>query len=173
MKLTAAIDNFLACAARWTPRWFNKPKFHVLVHLVAHIRRFGPAIIFATEGFESFNAVIRAKSVHSNRHAPSRDIARAFAQGNRVRHLLSGAQILARELQPVQPMGPQNLFQGDGAPSYQATPTAPSLTWRDVGKGPLALVESPNAVTQYLGLDNKDVSKYGTVYIFLFTTIST
>lgn len=28
--------------------------------------------------------------MHSNRQAPSRDIARAFAQGNRIRHLLSG-----------------------------------------------------------------------------------
>lgn len=88
--LTAEINHFLACAARWTTRWFNKPKFHIFLHLPEHIRRFGPAILFATEAFESFNAIIRAKSVHSNRHAPSRDIARAFAQGNRIRHLLSG-----------------------------------------------------------------------------------
>ncbi|KZV90434.1 hypothetical protein EXIGLDRAFT_649329, partial [Exidia glandulosa HHB12029] len=89
-RLSRAINNLLAATARWTPRWFNKPKFHLLVHLPDHIRRFGPAIIFATEAFESFNAVIRAKSVHSNRQAPSRDIARAFAHGNRIRHLVSG-----------------------------------------------------------------------------------
>ncbi|KZV84575.1 hypothetical protein EXIGLDRAFT_842094 [Exidia glandulosa HHB12029] len=89
-RLTKAINNLLAATACWTPRWFNKPKFHLLVHLPDHIRRFGPAIIFATEAFESFNAVIRAKSVHSNRQAPSRDIARAFAHGNRIRHLVSG-----------------------------------------------------------------------------------
>ncbi|KZV81638.1 hypothetical protein EXIGLDRAFT_628172, partial [Exidia glandulosa HHB12029] len=77
-RLTTSINDFLAATALWTPQWFNKPKFHVLLHLPAHIRRFGPAILFATEGFESFNA------------APSRDIARAFAQGDRVRHLLSG-----------------------------------------------------------------------------------
>ncbi|KAJ8487998.1 hypothetical protein ONZ45_g14118 [Pleurotus djamor] len=88
--LKAEIDHFLLCTAQWTTRWFNKPKFHILLHLPEHIRRFGPAILFATEAFESYNAVIRAKSVHSNRHAPSRDIARAFAQGNRIRHLLSG-----------------------------------------------------------------------------------
>ncbi|KAF9494386.1 hypothetical protein BDN71DRAFT_1563932 [Pleurotus eryngii] len=69
--LRSEIDYFLLCTMRWTARWFNKPKFHILA-------------------FESFNAIIRAKSVHSNRHAPSRDIAFAFAQGNRVRHLLSG-----------------------------------------------------------------------------------
>lgn len=60
------IKHFLLCAARWTIRWFNKPKFHIFVHLTEHIRRFGPAILFATEAFESFNAIIRAKSVHSN-----------------------------------------------------------------------------------------------------------
>lgn len=71
-------------------RWFNKPKFHIFLHLVEHIRRFGPAILFATEAFESFNAVIRAKSIHSNRHAPSWDIAHTFAQGNCICHLMSG-----------------------------------------------------------------------------------
>ncbi|EJD48321.1 hypothetical protein AURDEDRAFT_61105 [Auricularia subglabra TFB-10046 SS5] len=95
-RLTAAINNLLASTASWTPQWFNKPKFHILVHLPDHIRRFGPAILFATEGFESFNAVIRSKSLHSNRQAPSRDIALAFAQGDRVRHLLSGGFFLWR-----------------------------------------------------------------------------
>ncbi|KAF6742725.1 hypothetical protein DFP72DRAFT_829964, partial [Ephemerocybe angulata] len=59
---------------RWTSAWFNN-KFHIIIHLPDHIVHFGPAILFATEAFESFNAVIRAKSVHSNRQAPSRDIA--------------------------------------------------------------------------------------------------
>src|ERR1700679_117099 len=86
------IQHFLLCAARWTIRWFNKPKFHIFLHLTEHIRRFGPAILFATEAFESFNAIIRAKSVHSNRHAPSCDIALAFAQSNRICHILSGGQ---------------------------------------------------------------------------------
>ncbi|KAJ8077858.1 hypothetical protein PM082_002299 [Marasmius tenuissimus] len=80
--LEAEIQNFLVHAAKWSIRWFNKPKFHILVHLPAHIRRFGPAILFATELFESYNAVIRCKSTHSNRQAPSCDIAFAFAQGN-------------------------------------------------------------------------------------------
>ncbi|KAF9493187.1 hypothetical protein BDN71DRAFT_1591205 [Pleurotus eryngii] len=64
--LRSEIDYFLLCTTRWTARWFNKPKFHILVHLPDHIRRFGPASLFATEAFESFNAIIRAKSVHSN-----------------------------------------------------------------------------------------------------------
>ncbi|KAJ7176536.1 hypothetical protein C8R46DRAFT_1213111 [Mycena filopes] len=90
ITLETVIDHFLDCTCRLTLNWFNKPKFHVILHLPAHIRRFGPAMLFATEGFESFNAIIRACSVHSNRHAPSRDIAARMARGNRLRHLLSG-----------------------------------------------------------------------------------
>ncbi|KAJ7177170.1 hypothetical protein C8R46DRAFT_989326 [Mycena filopes] len=87
--LEAAIKHFLDCTCHLTLQWFNKPKFHVILHLPAHIRCFGPAMLFATEGFESFNAIIRSCSVHSNRHAPSLDIASKMARGNRVRHLLS------------------------------------------------------------------------------------
>ncbi|KIJ40620.1 hypothetical protein M422DRAFT_256592 [Sphaerobolus stellatus SS14] len=91
--LEVAIDHFLNCAVNWTPRWFNKPKF-LLLHLPNHIHRFGPASLFATEGFESFNAVIRGFSIHSNRQAPSRDIGRGFAHGNHLRHMLSGGFFL-------------------------------------------------------------------------------
>ncbi|KAK6985105.1 hypothetical protein R3P38DRAFT_2805837 [Favolaschia claudopus] len=35
--VTKEIDNFLLCAAKWTTRWFNKPKFHIFLHLPAHI----------------------------------------------------------------------------------------------------------------------------------------
>lgn len=52
-------------------------------------------MLFATEGFESFNAIIRAKSILSNRLAPSRDIAKAFALESRVRHLMSGGSFFA------------------------------------------------------------------------------
>ncbi|KAI0309831.1 hypothetical protein OF83DRAFT_1179167 [Amylostereum chailletii] len=40
-----SIENFLRCTAKWTPRWFNKPKFHLIRHLPYHVRRFGPAIV--------------------------------------------------------------------------------------------------------------------------------
>jgi hypothetical protein len=88
--LTNAIDDFLASTALWTTEWFNKSKFHVLVHLPDHVRRFGPAILFATEGFESYNAVIRLRSIHSSRQAPSKDIAESFSHLHAVRHLVCG-----------------------------------------------------------------------------------
>ncbi|KAI0054859.1 hypothetical protein BV25DRAFT_1766987, partial [Artomyces pyxidatus] len=89
-RLEDAISDFLAATALWTTQWFNKPKFHLLVHLPEHIRRFGPAILYATEAFESYNFVIRLRSINSNRHTPSIDIARAFNHLHAVRHLVSG-----------------------------------------------------------------------------------
>ncbi|KAJ7124727.1 hypothetical protein C8R43DRAFT_898835 [Mycena crocata] len=151
--LTKEIDNFLLCAARWTNRWFNKPKFHIFLHLPAHIRRFGPAILFATESFESFNAIIRAKSVHSNCHAPSRDIAQAFAQGNRIRHLLSGGLFLFDNESDMS-NSPEKQTQGS---RFSADKTA----WRTIGAGPAMLVSAPNTVTHYLGLDKKKLPAAG------------
>ncbi|KAJ3859265.1 hypothetical protein EV359DRAFT_75674 [Lentinula novae-zelandiae] len=57
-ELKDTIDHFLNCTCRLTPRWFNKPKFHVLLHLPDHIRRFGPVMLFATEAFKLYNAII-------------------------------------------------------------------------------------------------------------------
>ncbi|KAJ6548284.1 hypothetical protein B0H10DRAFT_1700349, partial [Mycena sp. CBHHK59/15] len=74
-QLDTAIKHFLDCTCGLTLQRFNKPKFHVILHLPAHIKHFGPAMLFATEGFESFNAIIRSCSVHSNQHAPSLNIA--------------------------------------------------------------------------------------------------
>ncbi|KAI0696470.1 hypothetical protein C8T65DRAFT_535376, partial [Cerioporus squamosus] len=74
-------------------QWFNKPKFHLFVHLLNHIRRFGPAILYSTETFESYNLVIRLRSVNSNKHAPSLDIAQSFSHMHAVRHLVSGGYI--------------------------------------------------------------------------------
>ncbi|KAJ7502333.1 hypothetical protein B0H11DRAFT_1712900, partial [Mycena galericulata] len=150
--LTKEIDHFLLCAARWTNRWFNKPKFHIFLHLPEHIRRFGPAILFATEAFESFNAIIRAKSVHSNRHAPSRDIAQAFAQGNRIRHLLSGGVFQLADTTVEQPHSAEEL------PSRGAFSRDRS-EWRSIGDGPVRLVSGRSTITHYLGLCVGDTSE--------------
>ncbi|KAH8081293.1 hypothetical protein BXZ70DRAFT_1068335 [Cristinia sonorae] len=151
--LEKEINHFLVCAARWTVRWFNKPKFHILLHLPEHIQRFGPAIIFATEAFESFNAVIRAKSAHSNRQAPSRDIARAFAQSNCIRLILSGGLFIDISVQT--PHADSSL-----PPHFSFK----LQDWKRAGPGPFGLVQSPNTVTQYLGLESnipRDSAKRG------------
>ncbi|KAF4584957.1 hypothetical protein EYR40_001783 [Pleurotus pulmonarius] len=153
--LRQEINNFLLCTARWTARWFNKPKFHILVHLPDHIQRFGPAILFATEAFESFNAIIRAKSVHSNRHAPSRDIAQAFAQGNRIRHLLSSGLFPNPDL-VVEPANDQT----SRPPTLPVFPLEPQ-DWHTIGSGPRNLVANPSTVTSYLGLSARTTSRVG------------
>ncbi|KAG2354321.1 hypothetical protein BDR07DRAFT_1548776 [Suillus spraguei] len=77
----------------WMPTIDNlnnyMPKFHLILHIVDHIRRFGPAITFAMEVHESYNSIIRGWSINSNQMAPSHDIARRAAGLLRLRHLLS------------------------------------------------------------------------------------
>ncbi|KAI0375816.1 hypothetical protein BV20DRAFT_18264 [Pilatotrama ljubarskyi] len=149
-SLTGAIDHFLNATCALTPRWFNKPKFHIILHLPAHIRRFGPAMLFATEGFESFNAVIRSHSIHSNHRAPSRDIAAGMAQHNRVRHLLSGGwfrmpRVSAGCLDEVDEESSETLSNALGPTrspwlrKLQKLDPA-DLRWRHVGPGPLGLL---------------------------------
>ena len=155
--MRAAIDHFLTVTARWTPRWFNKPKFHIIMHLPDHVRRFGPAILFATEAFESFNAVIRAQSVHSSRHAPSHDIARGFAQLNQTRHLLSGGYVYVLD---------------DKTPIVDSTmaalpPHRRPINWKTAGPGPMGLlrpIAGKNIVTKYIGITYEEDSVVGELF---------
>ncbi|THU81202.1 hypothetical protein K435DRAFT_565165, partial [Dendrothele bispora CBS 962.96] len=89
--LQILIDNLLdAWADVDSRRIITKIKLHVLTHLPEDIRRFGPAVIFATEVFECFNAVFRLCSILSNHLAPSRDIALALGGMERFKHIISG-----------------------------------------------------------------------------------
>ncbi|KAH9914360.1 uncharacterized protein BXZ73DRAFT_55012, partial [Epithele typhae] len=90
-NLSRTIEDFLNLTAQCSPSiLLLKPKFHFLVHLPAYIRRFGPAIIFSTERYESFNHIFRLASVYSNRQAPSRDACRSFALNDIVKHIVTG-----------------------------------------------------------------------------------
>ncbi|KAJ7814354.1 hypothetical protein B0H14DRAFT_3747837 [Mycena olivaceomarginata] len=146
--LTKEIDHFLLSAG------LTSQNSTFFLHLPAHIRRFGPVILFATEAFESFNAIIRAKSVHSNRHAPSRDIAHAFAQGNRIRHLLRGGLFV-----PSTPAGDVSVDTPQGQQPRpqpaESTFIRDKSAWRAIGDGPKNLVSGRSTVTHYLGLDKK------------------
>ena len=83
-------------------RIFVKPKLHLLLHLVFDIRDHGPAVLYATEIFECFNAIFRLCSVLSNHQAPSRDIALACADMDRFKHQVSGGWWRADQERVVQ-----------------------------------------------------------------------
>ena len=95
------------------------------------------------EAFESFNAIICAKSVHSNHHAPSRDIALAFAQSNRVRHLLSGGHFDIQSFIISNTQGAAIATSNSLAPAPDPTPITihPPFSnktdnWKYAGAGP-------------------------------------
>ncbi|KAE9385751.1 hypothetical protein BT96DRAFT_1006762 [Gymnopus androsaceus JB14] len=97
------IDNVLDAWARIDPaKILKKIKLHLLKHLPAHIRRFGPSVRFSTEVFECFNAVFRMCSVLSNHQAPM--VATGFEMveteraGESVIALLHSTPILQRHL---------------------------------------------------------------------------
>ncbi|KAF7982629.1 hypothetical protein HWV62_27053 [Athelia sp. TMB] len=90
-KLEECIKDFLNVTCQCSPSiLISKPKFHFLLHLPFYIQRFGPALLFSTERFESYNAVFRGASIYSNHLAPSRDIAWTFARMDRVKHIMTG-----------------------------------------------------------------------------------
>ncbi|KAJ7831622.1 hypothetical protein B0H14DRAFT_3713311 [Mycena olivaceomarginata] len=90
-QLNIAIANLLDAFDVVDPlRILVKIKLHLLAHIPDDIRRFGPAIRFATEIYEAYNGVFRLCSIYSNHRAPSRDISLKFASMSRVKHYLSG-----------------------------------------------------------------------------------
>ncbi|KAH8993098.1 hypothetical protein EDB83DRAFT_2304552 [Lactarius deliciosus] len=91
MSLSRTIQDFLNITAKCSPGiLIAKPKFHFLVHLPEFIRRFGPAVLFSTERYESFNHVFRLLCIYSNRQVPSRDSCNAFAALDRIKHVATG-----------------------------------------------------------------------------------
>ncbi|KAH8980192.1 hypothetical protein EDB92DRAFT_1772723, partial [Lactarius akahatsu] len=90
-SLTQTIEDFLNITAKCAPSiLILKPKFHFLVHLPAYIRRFGPAVLFSTERYESFNHVFCLSCIYGNRQAPSRDSCNTFEAQNRIKHIATG-----------------------------------------------------------------------------------
>ncbi|KAI7941230.1 hypothetical protein MJO29_013304 [Puccinia striiformis f. sp. tritici] len=88
--LRTHIDIFLSHIIKDSAQWINKAKFHMLLHLPDSILRFGPATLFATEKFESYNGILRFASIHSNRQSPGQDIAITFSNYHAICQLLSG-----------------------------------------------------------------------------------
>ncbi|KAI8826980.1 uncharacterized protein EV422DRAFT_502697 [Fimicolochytrium jonesii] len=88
--LTQGIHVTIARMCDVDDDFFNKHKFHIILHFPESIRRFGPARLYASEKFEAYNPIMRGHSVHSNRQSPSKDIGQRFARYQTLRHVFSG-----------------------------------------------------------------------------------
>ena len=90
-ELSACIQDFLHITCKCSPSiLISKLKFHFLVHLPMYIRQFGPAVLYSTEHYKSFNAVFHFSSIYSNHLTPSCDIARSFTSMDSVKHVVTG-----------------------------------------------------------------------------------
>jgi hypothetical protein len=118
-NLKKHITIFLHYLIKSNAQWINKPKFHMLTHLAESILRFGPAPLFATEKFESYNGILRNASTHSNRLAPGRDIAIKFSNFHSLKSILSGGVLYDQQTQTTSHASAQvlNIFQN--TPSIQ------------------------------------------------------
>ena len=63
----------------------------------------------------------------------------------------------SQQLTQIHPSIPQMLIGWDS----EMINAEEAGLWHKVGKGPTGLVERPNIVTDYLGLDAGNISKYG------------
>ncbi|KAI8453542.1 hypothetical protein BY996DRAFT_6431484 [Phakopsora pachyrhizi] len=99
-KITYFTQDFLLKLISASAQWVNKPKFHMLIHLSHSIAQFGPASLFATEKFESYNGVVCQASIHSNRQSPSRDIANNFLNYSALRYCFSGGYLQTESSRP-------------------------------------------------------------------------
>eukprot|EP00731_Ephydatia_muelleri_P014299 Em0008g19a len=68
----------------------RKLKVHLLLHLCESMLQFGPPLAYNTERCESFNPIIRAKNIFSNKHSPSKYIATNFGAEDSTRNICSG-----------------------------------------------------------------------------------
>lgn len=106
-ELQTHIEIFLKNLIGITAQWVNKPKFHMLTHLPGSIRRLGPAPLFATQKFESFNGVLRYASIHSSHQSPGSDIANTFNNWELLKMFTSRSPFYDRELDEMVTAGPE------------------------------------------------------------------
>jgi hypothetical protein len=90
-SLTQIIGDFLNIMTKCSPSiLISKPKFHFLIHLPAFIWHFGPAILFSTERYKSFNHVFCLSCIYSNHQAPSCDSCNTFTAQDHIKRIATG-----------------------------------------------------------------------------------
>lgn len=94
---------------------------------------------------------------HTADPSPSRNIALGFAQGNRIRHLLSGGYFLSPDFHAVWQEKPDAL-----------TPS----NWSTIGPGAARLMDTDSTPSSYLGLSVPNRSSAGMSFRFGFRACS-
>ncbi|KAK0541490.1 hypothetical protein OC835_000139 [Tilletia horrida] len=93
-SLDDAVRFFFWTIANAAPTFLDtKSKLHLLVHAKTQVKQVGPLSALTAEHFESFNAVIRAACLYSNRQKPSRDICTRLLLQQDLRHILVGGRM--------------------------------------------------------------------------------
>ncbi|KAI9603174.1 hypothetical protein H4Q26_002489 [Puccinia striiformis f. sp. tritici PST-130] len=169
LELKIHINQFLLHIVNHTAQWVNKPKFHMLLHLPEAIERFGPAVLFSTEKFESYNGVcvLRKASVHSNKLAPGRDLAFLFDIFASLWFLLSGRVIYDEATGMTRHIGPNvtSVFE-------QNHIIQQSMGYNHQAANPLQPDQYPFKTAMALGKSNQIVTPTEVEELDTTTTIS-
>jgi len=150
-KLTHTINNSLSISALCAPSILvTKAKFHFLVHLPDYIRQFGPAILFSTEHYESFNHVFQLSSIHSNWQAPSHDTCQSFADQDIVKHIVTGGYWYDERVKRWVHAGKDITTYLDAHPEVCQLLGLPRSSEKPIGESSLAIYTySNNKLTTY------------------------
>ncbi|EGN97508.1 hypothetical protein SERLA73DRAFT_161519 [Serpula lacrymans var. lacrymans S7.3] len=105
-----------------------------------HIREYGPAITFATEGFKLFNSVIWGWCINSNHQALSHDSAQCAISLARLRHLVCGGYFEAE---------------------IEASNGRMSTKWISAGELAGSIFKTSPVVAHHLGLNTKQSAPQG------------
>ena len=128
-RLRDAMNHFIRYVTQFYPKWLKKPVFHHFLHLPQYIRQFGPLGLFTSTRFEKHRELIREIGASTDSYNFSSDVAKAFANLNRIRHFLSGGKFkLAHDTKAKTGTGGNSCFQIEAPPidCYRGVGPAPA-----------------------------------------------
>ncbi|KAL9932380.1 hypothetical protein V8E36_008859 [Tilletia maclaganii] len=106
IELRSAITRLWFAMAKLDPlRLTRRLKLHLLVNLSDQVKDYGPLKNIATERYESYNAIQRQAAMHTNRSAPSKDVATRLETQELVVHWSSGGTVGTGQHDPPQKPG--------------------------------------------------------------------
>ncbi|XP_070549617.1 uncharacterized protein [Ptychodera flava] len=89
-EMKGLVHNLVRQIRTLFPSSLNKPKVHMLLHLVDDIMDYGPCDCTDTERCESLMGLVRVQYLFTNHHNTSRDLAINFGRLQQIRFILQG-----------------------------------------------------------------------------------